>query len=112
MTGVFPRRGRNFLAGVGQDGDLTDFRMRETLSVMNPTERIAHEPHNEDGWICLCGNVPCNDGFYTCDANGNEVEPIASEWTSGLYVCAACGRMIDPHTLEVRGRNPNPILLV
>jgi hypothetical protein len=67
-------------------------------------EHITHEASDRDAWICICGNYPSGDGFYTCDKNGNEVEPTAKEWTSGLYVCGQCGRMIDPDTLAVVGR--------
>jgi hypothetical protein len=73
-------------------------------------ERISHEPGNIEGWICICKNTPCGGGFYACDVNGNEVEPDY-RWTSGLYVCADCGRMINPDTLEVVGRNANCVLL-
>jgi hypothetical protein len=83
----------------------------------------SHDPHtgafNQGGggaWICLCGNVPCDDGFYTCDAKGNEVEPTAMDWTIGLYVCAACGRMIEPRSFgwsdETRPRQCSPNLVL
>ncbi len=67
-------------------------------------ESITREPQNRDAWICLCGNTPCGDGFFTCDENGYEVEPTAKDWKTGLYVCNACGRMINPETLEVLGK--------
>lgn len=61
-----------------------------------------------DAWICVCGNMPAQGGFYPCDRAGNEMEPdIGSDW-DGLYVCADCGRIIDQATLLVTGRNPNP----
>ena len=74
-------------------------------------ERITHEAGNEEAWVCVCMNTPIRDGFYACDEKGNEVEPTERDWTSGLYVCASCGRIIDPSTLEVVGRNPSPKLL-
>jgi hypothetical protein len=67
-------------------------------------ERISSERHDEHAWVCICKNTPGDDGFYTCDKEGNEVEPTAKEWTTGLYVCNRCGRIIDPETLEVVGR--------
>lgn len=74
-------------------------------------ERITHEEGNEEAWVCVCGNRPTEDGFYPCDKNGNEIEPVVgSNWES-LYVCAQCGRIISLNTLEVIGQNPNPQFL-
>ena len=67
---------------------------------------IFCEPSDKDAWHCICRNTPCGDGFYACDAEGHEVEPTEAEWTTGLYVCFGCGRIINPDTLEVVGRNP------
>lgn len=62
-------------------------------------ERIKTEPGVEDGWICVCGNTPADHGFYPCDPNGNEMEPLLdSDWTN-LYVCSKCGRIINQSTL-------------
>jgi hypothetical protein len=72
-------------------------------------ERITHEESDKDGWICICKNTPSGGGFYACDKEGNEMEPVEG-WT-GKYVCADCGRIINQETLEVVGRNPNPIWL-
>jgi len=75
-------------------------------------EFISHEPGSSEAWVCGCGNSPVADGFYPCNAKGDEMEPTqGSDW-SGLYVCARCGRIIRQDTLEVIGRNPNPKLLV
>ena len=65
-------------------------------------ERITHETDNKEGWICLCGNTPVADGFYPCDQEGNEMEPVAG-WND-LYVCAKCGRIISQNTLDIVGR--------
>lgn len=72
-------------------------------------ERIGHELGDLEAWICLCGNRPADDGFYPCDKEGNEMEPI--EGWEDLYVCASCGRIIHQTTLEVVGRNSQPILI-
>jgi hypothetical protein len=66
---------------------------------MTLKEHITHEPRNNEAWVCICGNKPARDGFYTCDEAGNEVEPTATDWKTGWYVCARCGRMIDFETL-------------
>jgi hypothetical protein len=66
--------------------------------------RISHEAGNPEAWICVCRNRPHLDGFYPCNFEGEEVEPTGLEWKSGLYVCAACGRIINPKTLEVVGQ--------
>jgi hypothetical protein len=70
-------------------------------------ERITHELGNPDAWICICGNEPHEDGFFTCDQDGNEVEPD-EHWTTDCYVCNACGRIIHFQTLEVVGRREVP----
>jgi hypothetical protein len=40
--------------------------------------------------------------FTSCDAQGNEMEPVKG-W-NGLYVCDDCGRIINQDTLEVIGQ--------
>jgi hypothetical protein len=76
-----------------------------------PKEFITHEAGRDEAWVCLCGNTPVAEGFFPCDAVGNEMEPtIGSGWID-LYVCAKCGRIIKMGTLEVVGRNPNPKML-
>jgi hypothetical protein len=72
-------------------------------------EVITPEKGNQEAWVCICGNEPSAEGFYLCDENGNEAEPV-SGW-GGRYVCARCGRIIDPRSLKVVGRNPRPKLL-
>jgi hypothetical protein len=79
------------------------------MPAMVQNEVITHEAGNEEAWICLCDNTPSEDGFYPCDEKGNEVEPVAG-W-GGLYVCFRCGRIIDPESLRVVGRNSQPKLL-
>lgn len=68
-------------------------------------EHIKHEEGNDEAWVCICGNQPHEDGFYPCDKEGNEMEPV-SPWEN-LYVCARCGRVINQDSLEVVGQNPN-----
>jgi hypothetical protein len=72
-------------------------------------EKITLEDGKSDCWICVCHNTAEADGFYPCNAEGNQIEPIAGVW-SDLYVCAKCGRIIDQKTLEVIGTNPTPVL--
>ncbi len=63
--------------------------------------KITHEPNDRDAWICVCGNMPADGGFYPCDEQGKEMEPtIGSNW-NGLYVCGDCGVIIDQDTLEI-----------
>jgi hypothetical protein len=67
-------------------------------------ERITAEATDPDAWHCNCGNQPCDDGFYPCDASGREIQPdIGGDWIN-LYLCARCGRIINCDTLEVMGR--------
>jgi hypothetical protein len=55
--------------------------------------------HEENGWLCLCGNTPTSDGFYPCTPEGAECEPTP-EW-AGYYWCARCDGVIDSHTLTL-----------
>jgi hypothetical protein len=72
-------------------------------------EYIATEAEDMDAWLCICGNRPDFDGFYPCDHDGNEMEPVAG-WED-LYVCARCGRIIKQDSLAVVGQNPHFRLL-
>lgn len=73
---------------------------------MTNLEQISHEDDDVDAWVCLCGNTPPSDGFTTCNADGDEIEPtVESGWTS-LLVCNRCGRIIDQDTLMIVGRKP------
>ena len=65
-------------------------------------EHITHAPGETDAWICMCRNTPVADGFFPCDDEGKETEPVTG-WKD-LYVCAKCGRIIDQKSLEVVGR--------
>ncbi len=67
-------------------------------------EYISHEKGSDESWICICGNRPDSDGFQPCNANGNEIEPLAGSDWDNLYVCCRCGRIIQEKTLEVIGR--------
>jgi len=70
---------------------------------MTTKEKITHEPGDKDAWICRCGNTPVYEGFYPCDAAGNEIEP-ADYIGAWIYVCDRCGRIIHEGTLEIIGR--------
>ena len=72
-------------------------------------EHIFHEAGNNDAWICVCGNTPSLDGFYSCDRQGKDVTTGAADtWLDPLFVCDRCGRIIDRFTLEVVGRRAEP----
>jgi len=73
---------------------------------------ITHEDGSDENWVCICKNRPDSDGFFPCDENGNEIEPIIGSGWEALYVCGKCGRIINQFTLEVVGQNPNPKRLV
>lgn len=49
---------------------------------------------------CDCGNDTSQEGFFPCDRDGNEVEPLLGVWTEPLYVCARC-RKIRKIIMEV-----------
>ena len=90
---------------------LTTFDFIKLLFTNMPKEFITHESGNSEAWICVCGNLPGDDGFYPCATNGDEVEPTAESGWVDLYVCARCGKIINQNTLEVVGRNPHPKML-
>lgn len=77
-------------------------------SILSPVnnECIVHEQQDRDAWTCVCGNTPCSGGFYSCDADGDLIEP-GEEWDC-LYRCDRCGRVIDDRDLKVIGINLNP----
>ncbi|MFD3399832.1 hypothetical protein ACFWUU_04095 [Kribbella sp. NPDC058693] len=53
------------------------------------------------GWECLCGNEATAYGFYPINDQNEEVEPTPDEWTTNLYACFQCGRLIDVDSLEI-----------
>jgi hypothetical protein len=63
--------------------------------------KITYEGSDPDAWVCICGNTPCDDGFQTCDKQGNDLEPTKESGWNGLYYCVRCNRVIDQDTLEV-----------
>jgi hypothetical protein len=86
------------------------------MTEMAEREFIAYEKEYDgsdykDAWVCICGNNPTADGFFPCDAQGNEMSPAIGSGWKDLYVCARCGRIIKQGTLEVVGRNPHPKML-
>jgi hypothetical protein len=78
---------------------------------MTMKEYITRGLDDDADWICICGNETGHSGFLACDSAGNEMRPSADSDWNDLYVCGKCGRIIDQNTLEVVGRNPNPVLL-
>jgi hypothetical protein len=81
---------------------LTNNNFVVSSATMETVEKITHEAGNPEAWKCICGNTPDSGGFYPCDAQGNEMEPVKG-WKE-LYVCDDCGRIIHQDTLEVVGR--------
>ena len=77
-------------------------------SVLIPVkdEFITHEEQDREAWVCVCGNMPCYNGFYACDEDGDLIEP-GNEWEY-LYRCEYCGRVINDGNLQVIGINLNP----
>ena len=60
--------------------------------------------NNSGNWItqdtdgelhCACGNDSSSEGFYPCDTQGKQVEPTAKDRPVPLYVCGACGAIIE-----------------
>jgi hypothetical protein len=74
------------------------------------TEFITVENADDDWWICVCGNEPDGSGFWPCDANGNGVSiDIDGSWDGHSHVCVECGRIFTTPSMQVIGRNPDPI---
>lgn len=75
------------------------------------SKEYIKEIEGSTDWICVCGNTANHSGFFACNKQGNEMEPlIGSDWPN-LYVCAGCGRIIQLETLEVVGLNKDFKLL-
>jgi len=62
--------------------------------------KIKHEAGNTEAWVCICGNRPDLEGFYPCDALGNEVDP-SDQWDGVSYSCDRCKIIIDQDTLRI-----------
>jgi hypothetical protein len=74
-------------------------------------ELISRETGDKDAWVCICGNMPSEDGFYPIDDDNHEVEPTPEDWLTNQYYCNRCGRVIDQDTLEVvRKLDPKKIV--
>lgn len=73
---------------------------QEPPTVTAGAERIQGKRRSSD-IKCLCGNEPMFDGFYTCNEEGDEVEPTEQDWDGRRIRCHRCGRIIDQNTLEV-----------
>jgi len=71
-------------------------------------EMIRHYKPDWDCWECICGNHAEDDGFYTCDRDGNLIEATTDSWWDELYRCERCGRVIDQRNHQVLGINENP----
>lgn len=54
---------------------------------------MIHLHHDGQDIICPCGNTPRSDGFFPCDAEGNEIEPTINSGWDGLYACPVCQRL-------------------
>jgi hypothetical protein len=72
------------------------------MKPLQTKEHVIHEAGNPEARKCICGNAPLGAGFFLCDSNGNEMEPVKG-WLD-LYVCDKCGLIIKQDTLEVVGR--------
>jgi hypothetical protein len=64
---------------------------------------ISSDPADPTWWTCVCSNTPIQDGFFPCDATGQQVEPTPQAWTTNCFVCERCGGIINQNTLEVVG---------
>jgi hypothetical protein len=46
-------------------------------------------------WKCNCGNTADRNGFFPCDPDGKDVEPVAGQWDEDLLKCDSCGAIIS-----------------
>ena len=47
----------------------------------------------EEDFYCECGNCSFDSGFFSCDENGNIIEPTEEVGWEDLYVCYKCGQV-------------------
>lgn len=82
---------------------LTDFLKR--WENVQAEKAITHEPQDKDAWVCICGNMPSENGFYSCDASGaladGAMDESANGWDGKHYLCNQCKRVIDGDTLQI-----------
>ena len=71
--------------------------------------RQWHENHgaalgNCDSWTCECGNTPEASGFFPCDEQGNDTEPL--DMTDTYLRCDSCGAIYlhSGETIQNAGR--------
>jgi len=71
---------------------------------IEPAKDGSHVGGDSYYLICICGNEPIYDGFFSV-VGDKEVEPeLGGEWDDRTYFCARCLRLIDCETLKVTGR--------
>lgn len=78
--------------------------MARTILLKTSGRIQSSNPFNED-WQCECGNTETSDGFYPCNAVGEEVEPSAGEWLE-IMVCGRCGHMYTHDGVRYGQRHP------
>lgn len=60
-----------------------------------------------DNYVCVCGNRPDTDGFYPCDSDGNDLEPVLDGSWDGLYRCDRCRIVLPATVFDVVRRTRN-----
>ena len=52
------------------------------------TETKRYIDGTPDWFVCICGNQPNYDGFYSCLTDGTIVSPtLDGEWNGETYIC-------------------------
>jgi hypothetical protein len=73
--------------------------VRGRIDLSNAPTFIHHEDGQPSNWICRCGNTESGAGFTSCDAAGNDMEPVDG-WPD-LYRCDTCNAIIKDPTREI-----------
>ncbi len=100
-TGLWPGLAEVQALGI----DLNEFtRQRLFLVFFVKPPREMNGELGAENWLCICGNMPAEEGFTPCNSGGGEVEPSAEDWRGDTWVCERCGRIInsDRHVEGVR----------
>jgi hypothetical protein len=71
-----------------------EYIMEDGDYIYKLTEKNILNIEMAEDFTCKCGNNANDSGFYPCNREGIEVEPV-NTW-EGHYKCAACDQIYSP----------------
>ena len=66
-----------------------------------------------DWFVCMCGNSPASDGFYTCLPSGKIVSPSVTDgnWDEEHIICAGCNAIYNQNEMTQVGTATHPSVI-